>query len=521
MARELNLSAGRPKARAARPIKVAITALGGQGGGVLTQWIVDLAEANGYSAQSTSVPGVAQRTGATLYYVEMFPLQAANRAPVFALMPLPGDVDVVAAAELMEAGRAMLRGIVTADRTTLITSAHREYAIAERTAMGDGIADPKAVLEAGERSAKRFIAFDMATLAADTESVISAVLFGALAGSGSLPFARSAFEETVRATGRSVESNLAGFAAGYENARTPPSLAEAPSPRAADPIGNATTAQGGALLERVRAAFPEDTHEVIAHGVRRLVDYQSFAYAAQYLDRLAPILSAEIAQGAKVGHPLTVEAARYLALWMSFEDTIRVADLKTRSTRFERVRREVRAKDDQLVYMSEYMSPRPQEICELMWAPLGRTMLKSRAASGALGLVFNKGRRIHTAKLHGFLMLYALGGLRWWRPATLKSCEEQARITAWLDRVTRAIASGDVAFAGEIIECQRLVKGYSETFERGLRNYAKIMAIADPLIGADRPSDAQKAERVRRLRGAALADERGETLDREMAALAA
>ena len=47
--------------------------MGGEGGGVLADWIVDLAEHGGYLAQATSVPGVAQRTGATIYYLELFP----------------------------------------------------------------------------------------------------------------------------------------------------------------------------------------------------------------------------------------------------------------------------------------------------------------------------------------------------------------------------------------------------------------------------------------------------------------
>ena len=56
-----------------RPIKLTIAALGGQGGGVLADWLIEIAEAEDYIAQSTSVPGVAQRTGATIYYLEFFP----------------------------------------------------------------------------------------------------------------------------------------------------------------------------------------------------------------------------------------------------------------------------------------------------------------------------------------------------------------------------------------------------------------------------------------------------------------
>jgi indolepyruvate ferredoxin oxidoreductase beta subunit len=125
-----------------RRITIAILALGGQGGGVLTDWLVSLGEANGYFVQATSVPGVAQRTGSTVYYLEFFPEDGLNgRQPALALMPAPGDVDIVIASELMEAGRAILRGFVTPDRTRLIFSTHRVYAISEKSAPGMGVAD--------------------------------------------------------------------------------------------------------------------------------------------------------------------------------------------------------------------------------------------------------------------------------------------------------------------------------------------------------------------------------------------
>ena len=116
----------------ARPITVAVLAMGGQGGGVLVDWIVALAERRGWFAQSTSVPGVAQRTGATIYYIEMIAPDASKpeRHPVLSLMPAPGKVDIVIGAELMEAGRAILRGLVSPDRTLLIGSSHRSLAAA-------------------------------------------------------------------------------------------------------------------------------------------------------------------------------------------------------------------------------------------------------------------------------------------------------------------------------------------------------------------------------------------------------
>ena len=149
------------------PIKIAILAMGGEGGGVLADWVVDLAEHQGWYAQTTSVPGVAQRTGATIYYVELFQKTTGTgeRRPVLALMPMPGDVDVVLCSELMEAGRAVQRGIVTADRTTLVTSTHRVYSIAEKAMMGDGRVNSDILLEQAGKASKRLVSFDMAQAA--------------------------------------------------------------------------------------------------------------------------------------------------------------------------------------------------------------------------------------------------------------------------------------------------------------------------------------------------------------------
>ena len=165
-------SAGGPAVAGQRIIKLAVLAVGGQGGGVLSDWITATAEANGWRAQSTSVPGVAQRTGATVYYIEMVPDE--GRQPVFSLMPTPGDVDIVVAAELMEAGRAIQRGFVTADRTTLITSTHRALALIEKAEPGDGIRPNAPVLDIARRSCARLIAADMERLARSHGSMISA-----------------------------------------------------------------------------------------------------------------------------------------------------------------------------------------------------------------------------------------------------------------------------------------------------------------------------------------------------------
>jgi indolepyruvate ferredoxin oxidoreductase beta subunit len=497
-----------------RPITIAITAIGGQGGGVLADWIVSLAGANGYIAQYTSIAGVAQRTGATIYYLELFPsdaVQAKGREPIMALMPQVGDVDVVLAAELMEAGRAVVRGLVS-NRTTLIASTHRIYGITEKTAMGDGAVDPKPVIEAGRKRAKRVVLFDMAEVAERNGSVISAALFGALAGSGVLPFAPEAYEAAVREGGVGVAASLATFREAHGFAMTdatPAPVAPASQPKPA------LSAAGQRMVQDMQAVFPENLWPVIREGLHRLADYQDRAYAADYLERLALVLLADQAAGGEARRfRLTDETGRALALWMSYEDTIRVADLKTRRSRFSRVRDEVKAGDDELVYTSEFMHPRFEEFCDTLPAPLGRRLSGQAWLRRILDPLFKDGRRVATGKLRGFALLYLVAALRPMRPTTLRHEREMSHLCDWLDRIIAAAAS-DYELAVEIALCQGLVKGYGDTHARGMRSFAAIMRELDACGGA------APAARVAALRSAALADESGKALQAQLAASAA
>jgi len=477
--------------------------MGGEGGGVLADWIVDLGEHNGHIAQTTSVPGVAQRTGATIYYVELYPKAQAERdggTPVLALMPLPGDVDVVLASELMEAGRAVQRGLVTPERTALVASTHRVYSIAEKTALGDGRVDSEQLIAHAQAAAKRFVRFDMAKAAEDAGSVISAVLFGALAGTGVLPFSRAQFEATIERGGVGVKPSLKAFAAGFARAGAEPEAAAVAVP-VPTVIGEPRDARVRALLERVASAFPAGAKGVLIEGVRRLVDYQDPDYAGLYLDRLA-----RVAQLPDDGDALLLqETARHLALWMSYEDTVRVAELKTRATRFDRVRDEVRVSDGQLLAINEYMHPRLQEICETLPAGLGRWLEGSGWPRRLVERFTRKGRVITTSSLRGFLMLYLLAGMKRWRRGSLRFAAETQRIEQWLAQIAQAAAINP-RLAVEVAQCQRLVKGYSDTHARGLRNFEAVMAAVQRAGAALAPAT------LRELRDAALADEHGDKL---------
>jgi indolepyruvate ferredoxin oxidoreductase, beta subunit len=503
---------------AERPIKLAIAALGGQGGGVLAQWLIEIAKREGYLAQSTSIPGVAQRTGATIYYLEFFPRAAAERAgrePVMALMPAPGDVDCVIVSELAEAGRAIQRGLVTAERTTLISSTHRSYAIAEKSAMGNGVADAQGLVQLARSSAKRLILFDMEETAERNHSIISSVLLGALCGAGVLPFRLPAFEQAIRSSGISVEANLAAFEDARQRAqRGDCGFTGAPTNRLPLDIPvQARTPRLQPLLDRVRS-LPPAAQAIALEGARRLVDYQDAKYASLYLERLERVATLEAATGTdEHAYRLLCGTARALALWMSFEDPIRVADLKTRAARFERVREEIRAPAGQLFGITEFVRPRVEEIAGTMPVALGRRVLRSARMSRWLARRTG-GRQIRTSTIGGFLLLYGIAGLRRWRRSTLRFHEENARIEEWLARV-EALARQSYPLAVELARAPRLIKGYGETYERGWRNFSLLLE--------QLPALAPRADggvQLARLIEAALADEEGAALKRELAALA-
>lgn len=510
--------AARRKPAEERPVTVVIAAMGGEGGGVLTAWLVDAARKAGLPVQATSIPGVAQRTGATTYYVEIVPkpyAETGDLEPVLDLYPGPGDIDMMIATELMEVGRAMEKGFISPEKTTLIGSTHRVYTLAEKMAMGDGRYDGDRILDAAKQMSKRHILFDIERAAQDAGTIVNSVLLGAMAGSGVLPIEPEAFKDGIRDSGKAVESNLAGFDVGFAYAtgdvvelQTKPAPPKAPAPRPGDFVGE--------LKGRIERDYPSETHAVVLEACGRCLDYQDAAYAGLYLDRLDTVRALDEGRG-DGDFKITNEAARHLGLRMTFEDIMRVAQLKTRRSRFERMRRDVQAQDDQLVRTTEHFKPGPYEFASVLPKGLGRRVVDWADRNPARARKWHFGLHIRTDTVWGFARVRTLASMRRLRRRGYRYAEEQDLIEGWLDLVRKAAAVSK-PMALETIECARLIKGYSETHKRGVGNYRRIVAeIVEPALaaGVDRAGDIAQA------RAAALADPEGESLSEAIAAMTA
>ena len=473
------------------PTRILILALGGEGGGVLMNWVVAAGRQAGYKVQASSVPGVAQRTGATSYYIEVSEANGAHDAPL-ALVPMPGRVDVVIASELMETARAIERGFVSPDLTTLITSTNRIYATAEKLAMTDGRYNFDAIVDAAQALTKSLYMVDLNALAQDHDTFISATMFGALAGSGVLPWSADDCRE-VLGEGRISDASKAGFDAACK------AVASDDGPASADP----TPAPAPVLPSDLNlAAVSEDLASVAAHGHDRTVDFQDAEYGRLYLWRLQRLIAVADTNDHAVRHALT-EGARRLALWMAYEDVARVADLKTRPERFRKIADEVDLQSGQVLTVTEYLKPQAEEIAAILPVKCGQWVRRYVAKGGHVPFV-GEGRHLKSTGLWGYWMLRSVAVLKRFRRKSLRFQEEQEAISIWLDAMERALPLS-TTFAGALAELPRVLKGYSDTQARGQIAFKAIMnQIVLPALAADRIADA--AGDLRGAIAAALSD---------------
>lgn len=560
------------------PISILLCALGGEGGGVLADWLVTAARFAGLPAQATSIPGVAQRTGATTYYLEIYPeaIAAGSRKPVLGLNPLPGRLDLLVSSELLETARQVANGLPSADRTLIISNSERVLTTAEKMVMGDGRRDQQRLREIVLANSRDRHVVDMSELTREAGTVVSAVMLGCIAGSGALPLAREHFDAVLAGEGATAKASRRGFdlgfsavarstntewrsvsrqsggvsggvdvAPGASSGRPPPtSVAVAEASRSSAAAGTEPSLMARASTQaRAQAeVFPEAVRPLAALGIDRLIDYQGAGYAALYVDRLQRVLQAEREglqargdvsgrvdgraealghQGAHVDelgkgadHPVTVETARWLALWMAFDDVIRVAGLKSAPERLERVRREAGAGPDDLLRVYDHFKPGIPEIAGLLPAPAARWLLardRRRIERGqapwALPL------RIGTHSLAGLLVLRLLASMRVMRPIGSRYAIEQRAIDDWLDAIGRG-ARENPGLGLEVARCGRLIKGYGSTNERGKRNLAHVL---EHLARTAQPAEARRIA-IAQVREAALADEAGRALDEALRA---
>lgn len=482
----------------AQPLTLLIGALGGQGGGVLADWILTAAENADLHAQGTSVPGVAQRTGATTYYVEVFPVPRASlngAQPILALYPCPGEINVVITTELLEAGRAVEQGYVSGDKTTLITSSHRDYTISEKVQPGRDFYDKAALNNAINSTAHSVFSGDFLALAHESGSVLNAVLLGVLSESKLLPIDEKDYRAAISANGIAVERNLAGFAAGADFVRN--GLANAAA--VADQDSPQPDVIPGLQQQAEAIGLPASLTTLFAAAMERVLEYQDQAYADEYAGTIAKVLAADKKSGEKhTDLALSRAMITRLARVMCYNDVIQVARVKCGAKRHAHIHDEVGCDPSALLQVTEFLKPRREEIMALMPPGLAR-MFSGRSTAAHSGQKL----QIKTHTILGFGMLRILAGLRFWRRRTSRFAQEADLRARWCSAVI-TLAGKDYQTAKEVAECSDLVRGYGETESRTRARFVSILQdIVEPeLRGARNDAKAALHQMIQQARDA-------------------
>lgn len=470
-------------------IKILIPAVGGQGGGVLTEWLVQTFFLEDYDVQGISLPGLSQRGGSTVYYLEAHPRSASgNKQVIFAQFPVPGEVDIIISQEFLELGRALQLGYGS-DKTTIVTSTHRVISTLEKMPVGSGIYADENLRKIASSFSSRFIELDALKLSKENgmdELAVNAILLGAVSASGVLPLRRDLFVEAVEKVGVAVKASIKAFEVGYghvSSQKSPDSkktalVWESFVRERADKLEEYDREEYLGRVSKLEAEFPPALREILAESTFRLLEYQDAEYADAYMEDVRAVY--EIDERSKGGGvKLTEHYAKNLALLMSYEDGIRVAELKIKSDRFRRIKEEMRLRDDQVFKVIDYLKPDAEEIYGLLpyflVAPIVRfteTGLFKKIWPWKKPLTF--GQTPTTTSFSGFVRLWFLTKMKFMRRHSFRYKKEHAVIKKYRESV-KYYASLDYRVGCLVAKSASMVKGYGKVRRRTTNAFVRFI----------------------------------------------
>ncbi len=478
-------------------IKILIPAVGGQGGGVLTEWLVQAFLLEGFEVQAIGLPGLSQRGGSTVYYLEAHPRVNSNQKQIiFSQYPVPGDVDVILAQEFLELGRALEAGYGS-ERTVVVSSTHRIYSTLEKTPISSGIYSNENLKKLATTFSSLFIAFNALEIAKENgmdELGVNAILLGALGASEALPISEVNYIKAIEEAGVAVGSNVKAFRIGWNYVKsrkyTEPKAsfqksweefkkerAEKLAPRSGDEYLK--------LISEIEVEYPIRLREILAEALFRLIDYQDVGYAKKYLNELESIYY--IDKEMKGGFRLTEIFAKNLALWMTYEDGIRVADLKIRPERFKRIKEEMRLRPDQAFRVTDYLKPDAEEIYGLLPNFLVAPIIYITETSFFQNL-WPKNKKLTleqkpiTTSFSGFLRLWLLSKLKFMRPYSYRYHKEHSLIKKYKANVEK-FAKINYDIGCLIAKSGQMIKGYGKVRRRTMDAFGRFLDnVITPLV---------------------------------------
>ena len=461
-------------------ITILIPAVGGQGGAVLTEWLINALEIEDFEVQGISLPGLSQRGGSTTFYIEAF-LKKSNENIVFSLYPLPGHVDLILSQELLELGRILKEGFGSKD-TTIVSSTHRIYSTQEKLPIASGIYSDEVLTKFAEEFSNNFIGVDLLKVAEDNgmnQLATNAILLGALSASFVLPVKKESYQKAIETVGVSSSSNLKAFTIGYDYVikNKKDSQVQETDQSQDSEFNKYIKVKDADRIEKLKSGlsgkYPDFLIPLITEALYRLTDYQSAKYAESYLKKLEKFR--EIDQSAPNNDfRLTEYVLKNLALLMSYEDGIRVSELKIRDERFKRIKKEMQIRDDQIFKVVDYLKPDAEEVYGLfpniIVSPvlylLDKLIWKNKEP-------LTVAQKPTTTSIFGFFRIWMLAKLKFMRPYSYRYKNEHKIIELYLASVEK-FAEADYELGVLAAKSGSIIKGYGRVRRRTIDTFRRL-----------------------------------------------
>ena len=483
-----------------RSVRALIGTVGGQGGGVLSDWLVRGLLNSGWQAQSIGLLGLSQRAGSVIYYLEASPV--GDTPPILSPFAVPGDVDLILAQEFLELGR-LLQGGFAAKDCNIVANTYRYLGTLEKMPAEGGVYPIDVIQTAAETLSDNtwlFHAQNMVTEAGLSYLSSNAILLGAVVASPSFNLPVEPFHQAISDAGSNVGDNIKAFDLGYQMMR------DGTLPRAhfqqeevkdwqqmaderAAKLSGKNQAAYRKLLTEAQQTLPAKINQTLAEALYQLIDYQNETYARAYL---------EMVNEFKADENLQALYAQHLALWLTYEDSPRVAQLKTRPSRFTGIAKEHGLKPGQKMLVEDFLAPDPQQLYGILPPALAELVR-------GIGRRFNADfenitleMKIKTSSFWGYRTMAFIGWTRRFRLSSWRHQQEMQQIHNWQTGIREWQSLGD-EFGALAADAGRLIKGYGRVRELALADLSLFLEQGLVLItqiesaGGDAAALGQKA----------------------------
>ncbi|HSE83627.1 MAG TPA: DUF6537 domain-containing protein [Thermodesulfobacteriota bacterium] len=450
-------------------MKILIPSVGGLGVGVFVEWLSAAAILEGLQPNVLNLPGVSQRAGRTLSYIEI-----SSGDTLFSPFPEKGKLDLIISQDFLELLQILKEGY-GGENCNVIGTTYRYYTTHEKLSLKKDVYTYQNFRNLIEANSRDHIMVDIHKMGIADFS--NAHLLGLLCASGYLPqLRREGYEEAIRKVGIDPERNLKDFAFGYELLEKARECRDGINPVS---TVNRVSLPDGYIkesIEKLESAYGEGVRDIVAEAVRQLIEYQDTKYAELYISRVNDLHSYlnETIGEAKRCDELIKEFGRVLAVRMAYEDVIRVAEKKTSRERFERIKQLYRIQEGDVFWVKDFFSPELDELYGILPNSLG----------GALDNLLSKRKiswktEMHTNHISGFLLLKTMSKLRFLRRHSFRYRKENSLIERYIEHVKRCLAHG-LDFAVLAAKGGTIVRGYGDTRREMVKYWEEFAKLTNP-----------------------------------------